>query len=845
MMEKITIAIYNFLKDRKWLMYTLLIASTLVFGYFGMKVEYEENIAKLLPPSESNADGAMAFENIEVKNKIFVQVARKDGEAAPEEVAEICAELVDSLYARDEGKGYIGNILRGLDADDMTNALDYLMCNLPSFVDTSCYSAFDALLTREALERQMAENYEIVMNDMTGSATTMVATDPAGLRNAVLSGLGISLPSFGGSDDSDSGFGDDDGKSLTGGYALVDGQFFCPDKTVGLIFIAPEFSFLDSKAGNKLVKMIEKETKTFEKMYPDYEFLFHGSPVVSTFNARQIKKDLAMTVGISLIIICILLGICFRNKSTIFQLLAPVAYGALFSLACIWWIKGGMSVMALGLGAIVLGVALSYCLHIVTHYKYVSDPVQVLKDQTKPVILGVITTVGAFLGLLFTGSDLLKDFGIFASLAMAGTLVFILIFLPHFFNPENNRRSEKAFKVLDKINAYPLDKVRWLKWGIVAVCIVSCIFSSKVKFDSDMHHIGYNEPKVLKSTALYNKKNNNGCTSMYYAACADDFDGAIAINHQIVAAVKELEAKGMVAQYSDLSPILTESSMQEERIARWKEYWSEERLGKLRKDIYSLSGKYGLDGDMFEPFFAMAEADYSPCDISTDGVLPESLMSNFVENTAGKWMVFTSVKMPEEYKDVVNQAVDDIHGGVVIDPFWYTTDMAKALNDDFQTVVLISSLFVLIVLLLSFRSLLISLTAFMPMALSWYAVNGLMAIFGLEFNLINIVIATFIFGIGVDYSIFVTNGLIDQARGQGNALLTYHKTAIFLSAVVLIVVTGSLIFASHPAINSIGTTTLIGMSATLLITYTLQPALFKWLLRFESFRKRNGFIKEL
>ena len=131
------------------------------------------------------------------------------------------------------------------------------------------------------------------------------------------------------------------------------------------------------------------------------------------------------------------------------------------------------------------------------------------------------------------------------------------------------------------------------------------------------------------------------------------------------------------------------------------------------------------------------------------------------------------------------------------------------------------------------------------MALSWYAVNGLMAIFGLEFNLINIVIATFIFGIGVDYSIFVTNGLIDQARGQGNTLLTYHKTAIFLSAVVLIVVTGSLIFASHPAINSIGTTTLIGMSATLLITYTLQPALFKWLLRFESFRKRNGFIKEL
>ncbi|MGN1211837.1 MAG: MMPL family transporter [Candidatus Cryptobacteroides sp.] len=827
-MTRITIAIYNFLKDRKWLMYTLLIASTLVFGWFGMKVEYEENIAKLLPPSESNADGAMAFENIEVKNKIFIQVTRRDGEEDTETIAAICSELVDSLWARDSGKGYIGNILSGLDADDMTNALDYLLEHLPSFVDTSCYAAFNALLTDEALDRQMAENYEIVMNDETGSATTMVSTDPAGLRKAVFSAIGLS-----------------DEEGMPGGYALVDGQFFCPDKTVGLIFVAPEFTFLDSKAGNKLVKMIEKEAKAFEKKYPEVEILYHGSPVVSTYNARQIKKDLAKTVGISLLIICILLGICFRNKSTVFLLLAPVAYGALFSLACIWWIKGGMSVMALGIGAIVLGVALSYCLHIVTHYKYVNDPIQVLKDQSKPVFLGVLTTVGAFLGLLFTGSDLLRDFGIFASLAMAGTLVFILIFLPHFFNPKRNRRSRKAFAVLDKINSYPLDKVGWLKWSIVAVCTVSCVFSSRVKFDSDMHHIGYNEPKVNRSRELYEAKNNDGCTSMFYAACADDFDSATVISRQILTKLEELEKDGIVYSYSDLSPVLVDGKTQEERIGRWEEYWSEERLRKVHYGIERAAKKHDLDADMFEPFFAMAEAGYSPCDICGDGVLPEGLISNFVENTAGKWMIFTSVKMPVEHKDDVNAAVDGIKGGVVIDPFWYTTDMAKALNDDFQTVVWISSIFVLIVLLISFRNVLIALTSFMPMALSWFTVNGLMAIFGLEFNLINIVIATFIFGIGVDYSIYVTNGLIDQAKGKGNSLLTYHKTAIFLSAVVLIIVTGSLIFAAHPAINSIGTTTLIGMSATLLITYTLQPALFKWLLKSEKFRKRNGFIGEL
>ena len=94
---------------------------------------------------------------------------------------------------------------------------------------------------------------------------------------------------------------------------------------------------------------------------------------------------------------------------------------------------------------------------------------------------------------------------------------------------------------------------------------------------------------------------------------------------------------------------------------------------------------------------------------------------------------------------------------------------------------------------------------------------------GLEFNLINIVISTFIFGIGVDYSIFVMDGMLGKDNPK---LLTYHKTAIFFSAVVLILSIASLMFATHPAISSIGLSTLIGMASTIAITYTLEPFLF-------------------
>ena len=113
-----------------------------------------------------------------------------------------------------------------------------------------------------------------------------------------------------------------------------------------------------------------------------------------------------------------------------------------------------------------------------------------------------------------------------------------------------------------------------------------------------------------------------------------------------------------------------------------------------------------------------------------------------------------------------------------------------------------------------------------------------MAILGLQFNLINIVIATFVFGIGVDYSIFVMEGLLQEARTGSKERLAYHKTAIFFSAVVLIIVIGSLIFARHPSIRSTGIISLIGMVFTILMTYCLEPFVFRWLLKFPFFSKR-------
>lgn len=816
------ISLYHFFQKHKILLYSLLIISSVLFVYVGSKVEYEEDISKLLPSTKNDGSVGLVFENLKVKDKIFLLFIPKSDSIDAGILTEKCDDFIAGLLAKDSTNKDIQNILYRVDDELMQTGIEFVFNHLPIFMDTAMYPQIESLLTNEAIEQQMAANYDLVISPQGMAFRDVVRQDPIGLRNQFIGNTSSMAEMFGGN------------------YKMVYRHLFTPDTTIALAFLSPNFKSFDSKTGTRLVETIETTIKTFNLENPDIEILFHGAPVQSVFNSRQIKKDLAFTLGIAVLIICIIIGFCFRNKSTLPMLLGPVVYGTFFALTCVYLIKGKMSLLALGIGAIVLGVALSYCIHVITHYKYVNDPIQVLKDQVKPIFLGCITTIGAFLGLLFTQSALLQDFGLFASFGLAGTAAFCLIFLPHFFRPENNKRSEKAFAWLEKINAFPLDRQKWLIISISIICLI-CFYTSRwVTFDSNLRNIGYHEPGILRSTELLAEKTTKGNASIFYATTSQNLDSALLYNKQMINMLDSMAEYGIIKSFSRAASLLPPGNEQKIRIQRWHNFWTPERIENTRTKLIAAGLEYRFKPEIFDPFYEMLTNEYEPTSIYHSGIIPEELMSNIIEYTDSTYMVFTSAQIPPENKDLVSKAVASHQHWVVIDPFFYTNDMVRVMNDDFNTVLGISSIFVFVVLLFAYRNIPRAILAFIPMGLSWYVVLGIMGIFGLQFNLINIVISTFIFGIGVDYSIFVMDGLLAGRQGNYPQLLMYHKTAIFFSAVVLIVGVGSLILATHPAMKSVGLTTMIGMTSTVIITYTIQPFLFHFISKNRLLKKVFG-----
>jgi predicted exporter len=79
--------------------------------------------------------------------------------------------------------------------------------------------------------------------------------------------------------------------------------------------------------------------------------------------------------------------------------MVPVVFGAIFGLAVTALIQGSVSVIALGAGAIILGIAIDFSVHFMSHARTHPDMRENVRTLVFPLTLGGLTTVGAFLAL--------------------------------------------------------------------------------------------------------------------------------------------------------------------------------------------------------------------------------------------------------------------------------------------------------------------------------------------------------------------------------------------------------------------------------------------------------------
>jgi len=201
-----------------------------------------------------------------------------------------------------------------------------------------------------------------------------------------------------------------------GGYKIKDSHFFTADSSVCVAFVTSRYSGTNTGSGARMFDLLNAQISHFQQSHPDVRILYHGTPASGYYNSRTVKNDLAVTLSVSLAVVALIIMVSYRRWDTIPLLILPVVFGLLVGMALMYLVKGSLSVMSLGMGGVVLGVAMSYVVHLLTHAKFVDSVEQLLREQVKPISMGCVTTIFTLLGLLFVKTDLLRDFGLFANL---------------------------------------------------------------------------------------------------------------------------------------------------------------------------------------------------------------------------------------------------------------------------------------------------------------------------------------------------------------------------------------------------------------------------------------------
>lgn len=809
-MSRFFIRIYDYLRRHRILCYTLMVGSFLVMLWFAFQVRFEEDVTRFFPDTKEARYTEAVFKNLKVKDKIIFMLSARDSlekeKVTPQQLIEAGEQLRQGLL-REAGETHIDHIFAEIDAQMVGQVTQTVYDHLPIFLTEADYARMDSLLTEEQIDQRMKANLRNLLMPVSTGVKDILLLDPLGIGTPTLESLRDI--------------------QMTPNYALYNDHIFSSDMSTLVFFLTPHYQTGSTGKNDYLIRVIEEQQEKIRAEYPDIRVEYFGGPSVGVYNARQIKRDTMLTLSIALLIIIVFITCVFKSKSAVWLILLPVIYGAAFSLACIWFIKGSVSAIATGAGAAVFGVALSYSIHVLSHFNHVSSIRQLIKELAYPLTVGSFTTVGAFLGLLFTSSALLRDFGLFSALALIGTTFFCLVFLPHLLRVrEAGKESGRILRLIERINGYAYEKNRFLVAGIVVLFLVCVFLSGKVRFDSNMMHLSYEPPAIKAAEERLNQLFQSDNKTVLLVSVGENMDEGLQAYATVNRELEAMQAEGKIKEYASAEYLLVPPTLQKERIKRWEAYWTAERREGVEAAIRKSATAYRFRPDAFKPFFALLERQYTVTDFAGDKASP-TLLDEWVVQADSLSMFITQMRLSEEQKAEVYDRFIEKEKVVVFDRGYFANKWVSAINVDFNLILYICSFLVFFALLIAYGRIELTLMTFAPMAISWVIILGVMAVLGIEFNIVNIILATFIFGLGDDFSIFIMDGL-QQEYKTGKRLLTSHKTAIFFSSFTATVGLGVLVLAKHPALHSISLISILGMLSVVLVSYTILPILFRF-----------------
>jgi len=795
---------YCFLKSHRRLFFFSLPLVFALLAYWASRIRFEEDITKLIPASDGSETLTEVLQSVKFADKTIINISTPT--AGDLGALQAYADSF-ALAMEQRADPYIARLQVRLEDDQLTELLDLVSNNLPLFLNDNDYRRIDSLLHPDSVAGSVQEAYRTITSPQNFVTATFVRQDPLGL-------VFLGLRKF---------------QRLQSGeqFTLEDGYLIGRSRKNLLAFITSSGSAGETAKNAEFIRILDQTVQQLNTQFDGRAHAeYFGATAVAVANAQQIKRDIQLTLSIALVMLVALFIYFYRRATIPLIILFPAIFGSLLGMAVLYWLKGTISAISIGIGSVLLGLTLDYSLHILSHYRGTGDIRKLFESTTKPLLMCAVFTAVDFLCLMFLHSDVLKDLGIFAAVSVLGAAGFALVFIPQVYAP-TREVSARQHTFIDAIARYDFSHNKWVLGMGVLLTVASLFTYQRVGFNDDLAALNY-EPEHLKlAEQRLDTLANYSAKSIYLVAHGSTYDEAADRNARLYSQLEQQEANGHIQSFQSVGGIALSAAAQQERINRWNRFWSEDKKERLTQQLLIEGGRVGFKKNTFQPFFETLSHTFSPLDTTEQALLNTLFLEEFVSARENLTTITSVMKTDDSLAAGAIQSLADEGAGILaIDRKHLQETLLGNLESDFNTLFFIASVAVFVVTFLFFGSLEITLVTNIPIFLGWLVTLGLMGAFGIQFNAFNIIIATLIFGLGVDYSIFVTKGLLEQYT-YGSRDLPAYKAGVVMSALATLLCFGILIFAKHPAIRSISIIPLIGLLVVVLMSFSLQPWLFR------------------
>ena len=748
------IQIYFFFRKRRFLFYLFLGTLLIAILFFASRIKVQEVITGISGSGGNPGKFETVVNHVRFNDKLIIRLSLADtaAKADPESLIHYAKDLTDSLTCRFDST-YIKGITGNITDSSISASTDFFYDHLPVYLDEDDYRKIDSMLIPASIHSAIEKDYIDLLSPAGFALKKMILRDPLGLTYLAMNKL----------------------KSLRAGdgFEVVDGFILTRDRKNLLLFITPANPATETSRNEKLLEGVDEIlVKISAVNKPAIRGQYFGAIAFASGNAHQIKKDICLTLVIALCLIFLLIGWYFRSWKIPLLGFLPALFGGGLALAILYLLKGTVSAISLGIGSVILGLIVDYALYIITLFRKKGDMVVVLKEMTLTIFLCSLTTAGAFLCLVFLRSSVLHDLGLFAALSVAGAAFFALVILPHFLNQNDLKKNSIPDNIIDHVAAFSFEKSRVFIVLLLVMTVVSIFFLSKVRFEDDMLALNFVPGKLKVMEKDLDRITGASLKTIYLVSTGQVIDDALRTQERMQKDLSGLRSSGVIHSISGSADLLFSDSLQRARIQRWNDFWTEQRRDLLEKEVKRSAADFRFRENTFEPFFQHTKKNFPILSQAETKTLISGMLSDYISETGDLSMITTLVKVRQEDKKEVYKALEGRPGIVVFDKQILANHFIADLKHDFSLLVRLSMIFVTLLLLLSFGRIETGLTTALPMFASWLLTLGFMGMTGIRFNIFNIIVSSFIFGLGVDYSILMMRGLLFEFRYRpGNFLL--------------------------------------------------------------------------